>query len=126
VIFMKKRKKPKFPRQGAKNIRRVKDKWRRPRGKQSKLRRHKKARGSMPNTGYGSPKSVRGLHPSGFEDVLVYNINNLEKLDSKKQACRIASNVGKRKGFEIMKKASELKIKVLNPLKKEKSEAKEA
>jgi large subunit ribosomal protein L32e len=115
---MKKRKKPKFPRQGAKNIRRVKDKWRRPRGKQSKLRRHKKARGSMPNTGYESP--------SGFEDVLVYNINNLEKLDSKKQACRIASNVGKRKGFEIMKKASELKIKVLNPLKKEKSEAKEA
>ena len=124
MIFMKKRKKPKFPRQGAKNLKRVKDKWRKPRGSQSKLRKHKKSRGSMPNAGYGSPKSIRGLHPSGFEDVLVYNINNLEKIDSKKQACRIASTVGKKKRFEIMKKASELKIKVLNPLKKEMVEAK--
>ena len=125
-MIMKKRKKPKFPRQGAKNIKRVKDKWRRPRGKQSKLRMHKKARGSMPNAGYGSPKSIRGMHPSGFEDVLVYNANSLEKMDSKKQACRIASTVGKKKRFEIMKKASELKIKVLNPLKKEKVEVKKA
>jgi large subunit ribosomal protein L32e len=123
---MKKRKKPKFPRQGAKNIARVDDKWRRPRGKQSKLRKHKKARGSMPNAGYGSPKSIRGLHPSGFEDVLVYNASNLDNLDSKKQACRIASTVGKRKRFEIMKKASEMKIKVLNPLKIEKPKVKEA
>jgi large subunit ribosomal protein L32e len=123
-MFMKKRKKPKFPRQGAKNLKRVKDKWRRPRGKQSKLRRYKKSRGSMPNVGYGSTKSIKGLHPSGFEDVLVYNTKDLEKIDSKKQACRIASNVGKKKRFEIMKKASELKIKVLNPLKKEKVEVK--
>ena len=119
-MFMKKRKKPKFLRQGTKNLKRLGKKWRRPRGSQSKLRKYKIARGSMPNPGYGSPKSIRGLHPSGYEDVLVYNTNQLEKLDSKKQACRIASTVGKKKRLEIMKKASELKIKVLNPLKTEK------
>ena len=125
-MIMKKRKKPKFLRQGSKNLVRVKENWRRPRGKQSKLRMHKKARGLLPNAGYGSPKSIRGFHPSGFEDVLVYNISNLEKIDSKKQACRIASTFGKKKRFEIMKKALELKIKVLNPLKIEKPKVKEA
>ena len=80
-MIMKKRKKPNFIRQGGKNIKRVgKDSWRRPRGKQSKLRKHKIARGRMPNAGYGSPKSIRGLHPSGYEDVLVFNPSNLEKI----------------------------------------------
>ncbi len=119
-MIMKKRKKPKFLRQGSKNVKRISKKWRRPMGSQSKLRKHKIARGSMPNAGYGSPKAIRGLHPSGYEDVLVYNAKDLEKIDSKKQACRIASTVGKRKRLDIMKRASELKIKILNPLKAEK------
>jgi len=125
VIFMKKlklrlkikRKKPDFKRQGEKNLKRLGKKWRKPSGSQSKLRKHKKSRGYMPHPGYGSPKSVRGLHPSGFEEILIYNLKDLEKMDSKKQACRIASKVGKKKRIEIMKKAGELKIKVLNPFK---------
>lgn len=124
-MIMKKRKKPKFLRQGAKNIKRVSKKWRKPMGSQSKLRKHKIARGSMPNAGYGSPKAVRGLHPSGYEDILIHNPTDLEKIDSKKQACRIASTVGKRKRFDIMKKALELKIKILNPLKIEKKKPEE-
>ncbi len=111
-----KRKKPKFIRQGGKNLKRLGGKWRKPRGSQSKLRKHKKARGHIPHPGYGSPKSVRGLHPSGFKEVLVYNLKDLEKINPEKQACRIASTVGKKKRLEIMKKAEELKIKVLNPL----------
>jgi len=112
-----KRKKPKFIRQGGKNLRRVGEKWRKPTGSQSKLRKHKKGRGYIPHPGYGSPKSVKGLHPSGFEEILVHNIKDLERIDSKKQACKIASKVGKKKRIEIMKKAEELKIKVLNPFK---------
>ncbi len=111
-----KRKKPKFVRQGGKNLKRLGKKWRKPRGSQSKLRKHKKAKGFIPHPGYGSPKSVKGLHPSGFEEVLVFNVKDLEKINSEKQACRIASSVGKKKRFEIMKKTEELKIKVLNPL----------
>ncbi|MBN2202588.1 MAG: 50S ribosomal protein L32e [Candidatus Aenigmarchaeota archaeon] len=124
-----KRKKPSFRRSGDKTHVRVKTGWRRPRGNQSKLRKHKKARGFLPRPGYGSPKEVKNLHPSGFEDILIYTISELEKLDAKTQACRIASKVGKRKGLEIMKKAAELKIKVLNPIKqtakKEKAQSKE-
>jgi large subunit ribosomal protein L32e len=112
-----KRKKPDFFREGSKNFKRVGKKWRRPRGDQSKLRKHKKSKGFIPHPGYGSPKSVRGLHPSGFEEVLVFNTKDLERIDPQKQACRIASTVGKKKRIEIMKKTEEKKIKVLNPFK---------
>ena len=57
-----KRKKPDFLRQSVKNIKRVGHKWRKPKGNQSKLRMHKISRGFIPNTGYGSPKTVRNLH----------------------------------------------------------------
>lgn len=112
-----KRKKPNFMREGSKNFKRVGKKWRRPRGDQSKLRKHKKSKGFIPHPGYGSPRSVRGLHPSGFEEVLVFNTKDLERINPEKQACRIASTVGKKKRIEIMKKTEEKKIKVLNPFK---------
>jgi large subunit ribosomal protein L32e len=118
-----KRKKPEFKRQGEKNVKRLGRKWRSVRGNQSKLRMHRISRGFIPNVGYGSPKSVRGLHPSGLEEVLVHNVKELEKMDSQKQACRIASNVGKKKRLDVVKKAGEMKIKILNPLKAEKKKA---
>ncbi|WP_457620737.1 50S ribosomal protein L32e [Methanopyrus sp.] len=109
-----KRKKPKFRRQEWHRYKRLGEKWRRPRGRHSKMRRKLKSKPKMPNPGYGSPKKVRGLHPSGYEEVLVYNPKDLEKIDPKRQAARIASRVGKRKRREILKKAEELGIVVLN------------
>jgi len=53
-----------------------------------------------------------------LKEILVYNLKGLEKINPEKEACRIASNVGKKKKLEIMKKAEELKIRILNPLKK--------
>jgi large subunit ribosomal protein L32e len=106
--------------QGAQNLKRLKKSWRHPRGKHSKLREHKKAKGFIPMPGYGSPKSVRCLHPSGFEEKLIYNVDGLLGMKPEKQACRIASAVGKKKRIEIMKKSEELKIKVLNPLREKK------
>lgn len=114
---MNPRKKTKFIRQSGRQLRRLKEKWRRPKGIQNKLRQHKRSRGHIPNVGYGSPLSLRGLHPSGFEEFLVYNTRDLENLDSNRYAARIASGVGKRKRIEIMKVANERKIKVLNPFK---------
>ena len=72
--------------------------------------------------GYGGPKVVRGLHPSGYTDNLVYNINDLLSLDSKKDAIRIGHIVGKLKRKEILTKAAELRIKVLNPGKDSKTQ----
>ena len=73
----------------------------------------------MPKPGYGSPRSVRWLHPSGFQDIIVNNVNDLTKMNPATQACRMAASVGKKKKIEIMKRAEEMKIKVLNPLKVE-------
>jgi len=112
---MNPRKKPKFSRPGSSAYKRLGGKWRRIIGLHGKLRRHEKGKGKMPTVGYGAPKELRYLHPSGFRDVLVYNFNDLQKIDPKKEAARIAHVVGKKKRIEMIKKAEELKIKVLNP-----------
>ncbi|MHC1580690.1 MAG: 50S ribosomal protein L32e [Methanopyraceae archaeon] len=109
-----KRKKPKFRRQEWHRYKRLGEKWRRPKGRHSKMRRKFKSKPKMPNPGYRSPTKVRGLHPSGYEEVLVYNPKDLEKIDPERQAARIASRVGKRKRREILKRAKELGIVVLN------------
>jgi large subunit ribosomal protein L32e len=59
------------------------------------------------------------LHPTGFEEKLVYNIKDLASINPQKQACRIASSVGTKKRLDMMKKAGEMKVKVLNPLRLE-------
>ncbi len=92
--------------------------WRRPRGLHSKLRRRyggKKTGRVVVSVGFGSPKAVRGLHPSGYEEVLVYNPSDLEKIDKERQVARIASCVGMKKRLAIQDKAEELGIKILNP-----------
>ena len=99
-------------------------KWRTPRGNQSKLRMHIKGKGFMPHPGYGSPAEVRGLHPSGLADVLVYNTQQLKQLDPKLHAARIGSEVGRKKRIEMEKAAVELKIRILNPRKLLEKEAK--
>ncbi|MGC8812558.1 MAG: 50S ribosomal protein L32e [Candidatus Aenigmatarchaeota archaeon] len=109
------RKKPKFLRQGAKAYKRLGEKWRRPRGMHSKLRRREKSKGKMPSPGYGAPRNLKHLHPSGYKEVLVHNVNELGKINPEKEAIKIAHTVGKKKREEILKKAEELKIKVLNP-----------
>jgi large subunit ribosomal protein L32e len=111
-----KRKKPDFVRKRGKIYKRLGLKWRAPRGIHSKLRMHKREAGNLPRAGYGSPRIVKGLHPSGFREILVYNLNDLKKI-GQGEAARIATNVGKKKRIELMKKAEELKLKVLNPFK---------
>jgi large subunit ribosomal protein L32e len=87
------------------------NKWRKPRG--IDIYRHAED-GAWPQTGYKTDKKIRGLHPSGFEEVRVFNVNDLAKLDPKMQAARIASTVGRKKRMEIRAKAQELNLKLLN------------
>jgi large subunit ribosomal protein L32e len=54
------------------------------------------------------------MHPSGFREILVHNVKELENADEK-TAVKIAHTVGKRKRQNILKKAEEKKVKVLNP-----------
>ena len=117
-----KRKKPEFLRQNWFRFPKLGEKWRRPRGRHSKLRRHFKGKGFMPDPGYGSPKEVRGLHPSGLREVRVFNVKDLEGLDPNVHAVRIAAQVGMKKRIEIMKRAQERGLRVLNPVKVEVAE----
>lgn len=88
--------------------------WRRPRGIHSKMRRHLKRRLPMVDIGYRGPAAVRGLHPSGFEEVIVYNVDGLANIDPSVQAVRIGGTVGTKKRIDIQAKADELGIRVLN------------
>jgi large subunit ribosomal protein L32e len=72
-------------------------------------------RPSSVSIGYSSPRAVRGLHPSGLEEVLIYRPEDLAEVNPERQAVRIAHTVGARKRAEILEKAKELKITVLNP-----------
>ena len=107
-------KKPNFKRQEWFRYKKLGEKWRKPRGKTSKTRRYEKGKPAMPAVGYGSPKATRGLHPSGYKDVLVSNIIELKSLDPATEAGRISATVGKRKKEVMLEKAKELGIKILN------------
>jgi large subunit ribosomal protein L32e len=89
-------------------------KWRRPRGMHSKLRRHMGYRPNVVSIGYGGPKAARNLHPSGFQEVMVHNVKDLQKIDPAVQAARVAHTVGMKKRIAIEEKADEMKIRVLN------------
>jgi large subunit ribosomal protein L32e len=78
------------------------------------MRRYEAGNPAIPSIGYGSPKIKRKLHPSGFKDVLVRNISELENLDSNTEAGRISASIGKKKKEIMLNKASELGIKILN------------
>ncbi|OPX69561.1 MAG: 50S ribosomal protein L32e [Methanoregulaceae archaeon PtaU1.Bin059] len=104
-----------FRRDGEGKKERLADTWRRPRGLHNKQRIQKKAKGPMPTPGYGSPADVRGLHPSGYRDVLVHTPDEIEGLDPALDAVRIAAAVGAKKRGFIQEKAMAAGLKVLNP-----------
>ncbi|MDA8717922.1 50S ribosomal protein L32e [Candidatus Poseidoniales archaeon] len=88
--------------------------WRAPHGMDSKQRRNYRYRGSLVRVGHGKVAEARGLHPSGFREVMVHNIKDLESIDPETQAARIGRTVGGRKREHIHARADELGIRVLN------------
>jgi large subunit ribosomal protein L32e len=108
-------KKPTFVAYESWRHQRIKKRWRAPKGTDSIVRHKRKGVPKSPSIGYGAPKRIRGLHPSGFDEVLVYNVQDLDNVDPEKQAIRIASSVGRRKAVDIMDSAEKKTIWVLNP-----------
>jgi len=95
---------------------RVKEAWRAPKGELSKQRRGFKYRPPRVKVGYGKPVLARHLHPSGFEEVMVANPDQLDLItDPKTQAARIQGSVGARKAKMIEAAAAQKNIRVLNP-----------
>jgi large subunit ribosomal protein L32e len=115
VRKVQKGKKPQFKRTCSHKFKRLDTNWRRPRGSQGKQRRKYAAKGALAQVGYGSPAAVKGLHPSGYSDVLISSIAELELVDPSFEAIRIARTIGAQKKAIILAKAEEFGIKVLNP-----------
>jgi large subunit ribosomal protein L32e len=107
-------KKPKFVRAESWKYDRFSLSWRRPRGLDNKIRRKIKGWPPGPSMGYKGPKIARFLHPSGYREVIVFNIADLSTIDPNTQAARIAHTVGKRKRALIIAEAKALNIKILN------------
>jgi len=106
---------PSFDRQDHHKKKRVGTSWRQPRGTHSKRRKGIKGKGATVEAGYRGPAAARGKHPSGFEEVRVHNVEDLEGVDGDVEAVRIASAVGERKRERIEEVAEREEIRVLNP-----------
>ena len=88
--------------------------WRAPHGMDSKQRRNYKYRSALVRVGHGKVAAARGLHSSGFQEVMVQNTTDLESIDPETQAARVGRGVGGRKREHIYSRADELGIRVLN------------
>ncbi len=88
--------------------------WRKPKGMDSKQRKNKRWRTPMARVGFGKVADARGLHPSGFSEIMVHRPDDLDQIDPKVEAARIGKRVGNRKRAAIHEKADELGIRVLN------------
>lgn len=88
-------------------------KWRFPRGRHNKIRLSRKGHGKRPKIGWGGSDIEIGL-------IRVENMRGLEGL--KKGDEIIIGSMGAKKRKEIIAKANEMKIKILNKY-KEKNES---
>jgi len=104
----------KFKREDSHKKKQTPDSWRSPNGRHSRIRLEKKGAPAKPKAGYRTDKEVRGKHPSGYEEVIVNNTDELEELDPETEAARIGGTVGGRKREQIIEKADENEVHVLN------------
>jgi len=86
------------------------DKWRKPRGIDIQ---RKQNYGIIPDSGYRTPREIRGLHPSGFKEVLVHNPKQAT-LATGDVVVRIAAAVGLKKRKEIVQTLNDKKIRIVN------------
>jgi large subunit ribosomal protein L32e len=115
LIRVRSEKSARFKRDGTGKKKQISDSWRKPRGLHSKKRIQKKAKGPLPSPGFGSPLAVKGMHPSGFHEVLVFTPAEMEGLDPGVYAVRIGASVGNRKRLVLQQQAMTAGLKILNP-----------
>ncbi len=81
-------------------------KWRKAKGRDSQMRLKRRGYPKSPSIGYRLPQH-------SDKKIIVENIKELNNL-SKNSSIIIAKKVGAKKKFEIIKKASEMHLKILN------------
>jgi large subunit ribosomal protein L32e len=106
---------PKFVRQESWRYVRLHPEWRKPKGVDNKVRRQDKGWPALVRVGYRGPVESRGLHPSGHYEALVHRVADLEGLVPGRDVARIGGTVGAKKRQQILSRAKELGLRVLNP-----------
>ena len=106
---------PRFVREESWRYKRVKEAWRSPRGKTSRVRRSRKGWPPVVKIGYSRPKAVRGIHPSGLREVTIRRPKDLEGIDPNTQVAKIAHTVGESKRVLIIEEAKKRSVRILNP-----------
>jgi large subunit ribosomal protein L32e len=109
-----KKRQPAFVVKETHNTVRVKARWRYPRGRHSQVRQEHKGKPALVRIGYGSPRVLRGLHPSGLEPVLVKNKNDLKSINTEKQGAIFSAKLGAKKKLSLLEMANKEKITIFN------------
>lgn len=91
--------------------RKKKQVWRRPTGRDNKMREKRKGYPAVVSLGYKKEKDSRGKL-KGKNPIQINNLKDLEKLG--KNDIAIIGNIGKKKKLEIAKIAKEKKIEIVN------------
>jgi ribosomal protein L32E len=86
-------------------------KWRAAKGRQNKTRLGRKGYGKRPKVGYGENTTLKN-QVNGHDPIRIETVNDMANLKSG-QGILIAS-VGKKKKQEIIAKANEMKLVILN------------
>lgn len=111
----KKTKRFKFvvPNFGFKNTKKVKERWRRQRGIDNKLRIEKKGSGRLPKIGYKKSDSIRHRLRSGLLEAVVHNEQELLALKGDEgHMIRFAHELSRKKRIELKKIADANRIKL--------------
>lgn len=109
-----KKKKPAFVNKDSHKIVRVPSHWRQPRGRHSAVRQKHRGRPKLVSIGYGTPREIKHLHPSGLERVLVRNKKELGEVDPKTQGIILSQSLGNKKRIEVIEGAREKKLQIFN------------
>ena len=91
--------------------RKKKQKWKKPTGRDNKMREKRRGYPKVVSIGYRTEKKNRGKIRNK-EPMVVRNIMELEKI--KENQIAIIGKVGKKKRLEIVKKAQEKEIEIQN------------
>jgi large subunit ribosomal protein L32e len=85
--------------------------WRKPTGRDNKMREKRRGYPAVVSIGYSKNKKIKGKI-QGKEPVIVSNVGDLEKI--KKNQIIILGRMGKKKKIELVKKAKKKDLEIYN------------